>query len=389
MGHLIKKPPIMVSKFNPSLSKRVVKTCLCLLIVVVFISLSSCINGRETQIPDSPKPTTTPTQEQIIFPEFLNPTDQIFSTDESELKIAFEAVSFTHPDNLFSLEISENWQIEVSRYGAKITDPQNQLAITVTLVNTGYPLNEESFKNFIDIQEENASADFTEFVQIENHEIAKEKSILITKLVSLEDNEKKFASNYQQHDNLILKIDFLSDPDIFNANSSTFIEIINSANVNLERARELDLYSFDDADRLSNGYFSILVPPFWRSDKIEDEYSTLYTFLSPDNQAVIQMIVYDDGNHMSNTIAAGFALKLLRDNYAKDIFVLKDEILPDGREKLQWRSETANYHGETAFTSCGSALFMMTVMSDEDFTPIYQELLDDVIASYSVEVACN
>jgi len=389
MGNLIKNSLFKFSKSIASLSKRRVKTCLCLLIVIVFLLLSSCINERVTQTPDIVQPTTTPTQIQNIFPDFLNPTDQIFSTDEPELKIVFEPVIFTHPDNLFSLEISEDWQIEARRYGAKITDPNNDLAITVTIVNTGYTLNEESFKNFSNIQEENASADFTEFVQIENHEINKENSILITKLVELEDDEKKFASNYQQHDSLILQIDFLTDPDIFNANLETFIEIIQSANVNLDHARDLNLYSFDDTNRLSSGKFSILVPPFWRIDKIEDDYSTLHTFISPDSQAVIQMIVYDDGNPMSNTIAAGFALKLLRDNYAKDIFVLKDEILPDGREKLEWRSDIANYQGETAFTSCGSALFMITVMTDEDFAPIYQTLLDDVLASYSVAVACE
>ena len=179
MRHLIKKPLNRFSTFIPPFHKRHIKTCLSLLFVIVFLLLSGCTNDRETQTPDISSPTTTPTPEQIIFPEFLNPTDQNFATEESALIIDFKPKIFTHSDNLFSLNISETWQTEESQYGARITDPQNDLAINVVIVNTGYTLSEESFKNFIDIQEENKSADFSEYMQIENHDLAKENSIPI------------------------------------------------------------------------------------------------------------------------------------------------------------------------------------------------------------------
>lgn len=389
MGHLIKIFQSKGFNSNTSGSERDGKTCLRVLFAIAVLSLVGCINGRVTQNPNTAQPTPTPTQEQIIFPDFLNPTDQFFPPDASELKIVFEPKVFTHPENIFSIDISKNWQVDADQYGAAITDPQNNLVMTVTVVNTGNVLDLESFENFIRIQEEKISTDFSEYILIDNHEIAKETSYLMTKLVSIEGHQKILTTNYQQHKAYILKIEFLADKDFYKANLDTYFEIINSASINPDIAPDLEIYSFDIANRFSNGYFSILVPPFWHNTEVKDEFSILNTFSSPDGQAIIQTLVFDDGNRMSNTIAAGFALKLLRDNYAKNIIIFKDEMMPDGRENLQWRTENDNYHGETAFATCGSALFMMTVMAEEDLDPIYQTLLEDVIASYSVDVVCE
>lgn len=359
------------------------------LLGIFILWLTSCIDGDILADRNQVEPLPTLTPGQIVFPELVNPTNQINSPDETEKGQIYDPVLFTHSENLFTLNVSQDWTDESFTHGALFRNSKNDLVMVTEIINTGYVLDDESFENFIDIQEENGSIYGSDFILIANHKLSKENSFLLTKLVPFENKEKIVFTYYQQYRELILKIDYFTEQDLFNADPDIFLKIINSVSINSDAVKVLKLYFVDENDRISNDYYSLTVPTFWREEIFQDEFTILNTFTSPDNQAAIQMLVYDDGKQMSNNIAADFALKLLRDNYAKDIVILKDEILLDGREKLNWRSEGGNYHGDTTFETCDSALFMITVVSTDDFDHIYQNLLNDILDSYQVIVSCQ
>ena len=106
------------------------------------------------------------------------------------------------------------------------------------------------------------------------------------------------------------------------------------------------------------------------------------TFISPDERAVVQMAIYDDGEPINGSVAGAFVRNLLRNYYAKDIIVTTYKYLPDGREELIWRSPGSNYEGMTYFDTRGTELYIYTVMTETDYKELYFNLLTLVLTSF-------
>lgn len=126
-----------------------------------------------------------------------------------------------------------------------------------------------------------------------------------------------------------------------------------------------------------------MISPYWGMRRVENEYSTVETFTSPDENAIIQTLIYDDGKPMSMKIAGELALALLRNNYTTDVILTKDEVLKDGREKLTWGSLDSNYQGLITFTTHGNAAQILAVLWDQDPEDYYETILNNVLSSYT------
>jgi hypothetical protein len=108
------------------------------------------------------------------------------------------------------------------------------------------------------------------------------------------------------------------------------------------------------------------------------------TFLSPDEHAAIQVVTYDDGAALSQTVSGDFVLSLLQEKYTNDLYVLSDT-LRNGREQLVWIAFYSDYQGVTIFETQNTTLLMVTVMWENDFNEVYQGMLERVIESYSAD----
>ena len=144
-----------------------------------------------------------------------------------------------------------------------------------------------------------------------------------------------------------------------------------------------------------NDYYHIQLPSDWKYEQTvdkEDDYYYIDTFTSPDEHALIENIVYDDGTAFTGSDKSRFALYLLNTFYSDtgkegDIRVSDDSIQKDGSERLIWRSTGGKYSGTSFLETRGSArttFLFFTVEYDNDFKDTYLDLLNDVIASYTV-----
>ncbi len=144
-----------------------------------------------------------------------------------------------------------------------------------------------------------------------------------------------------------------------------------------------------------NDYYQIQVPSDWDYSQTVDEQDDYYyidTFTSPDENALIENIVYDDGTAFTGSDKARFALYLLNTFYSDtgkegDIRVSDDSIQKDGSERLIWRSTGGKYSGISFLETRGDAkttFLFFTVEYSNDYEDTYADLLDDVIASYTI-----
>lgn len=141
-----------------------------------------------------------------------------------------------------------------------------------------------------------------------------------------------------------------------------------------------------------NKYYQIDVPSGWTHSQTTDKQNNYYyidTFDSPDKNALIENIAYDDGKAFNGSDNGRFALYLLNTFYSKtgkegDIRVSDDSIQQDGSERLTWTSKGGNYSGISYFEVRNNTTFLMfTVEWGNDYKDQYFDTLDHVVSSYA------
>ena len=139
-----------------------------------------------------------------------------------------------------------------------------------------------------------------------------------------------------------------------------------------------------------NGHFQIEVPGDWSQSEETGDVYYIDQFKSPDEQAMIENLVYDDGDAFTGGTNGKFALALLHNFYSStgkegDIKVTDDKIMPDGSERLSWSSRGGGYSGMSFFEVRNRTTFLMfTVEWMDESESDYIDILNRAIESYVV-----
>lgn len=354
--------------------------CLCLPLL-----LASCSAGSPPESPVTVQATTPNEAPNTMIPQLQAP-DVFFATStvEPTQPANFETKPYSHPQGLFSLEVPDDWSVTHDQNTVFFEGAGGNLSAYVEVVNTGYPLDTHSMANFIEVREKGMAAEYQNYFEVDRRNIPETEAILVSKQILDQTNREMMVTLYQQDGPAILVLDFLADQDSFEHYQNILDTLIYSAQVSSEAVSRLSVDSFNQAKPYSNGFINILVPPYWKIRQVRGENTVIDTITSPDDQAVIQMIAYDDGMKMSKNIAGDLALTLLRENYTSGITVLADEVLANGREKLNWRATNNNYQGTVTFETRESALYMVTIIWGNDPKGYYQDILQEIVNSYTV-----
>jgi hypothetical protein len=354
-----------------------------LLIILVCFILAGC---RTRPNLSTPTPTHTveaiPSTTAIPFRNLQSTEDLLAPIRPSATPrppIHLKTRNYQHPDNLFTLLVPESWEINQDQNRASISDPQSRAVINIHSVNTGYPLDEESFQRFIDARESNVFSGYDSFFEINRHTSDNGNTTIVNKQFSNDGDAKSVGTLYLQQDQAILILDFWSDQVDFEAYQDVLNEIQESVSMNTDAVSKQQIYSSESEEIAQDNYFSISVPPYWGVRRISGEKTVVDTFSSPDERAFLQTIIYDDGQPLSRMVAGNIVRTMLRERYAKDMVVYADTLLENGREQLAWNSKLGNYQGITWFEARDTTLLALTVMWDNDFTEYYQGALENMV----------
>jgi hypothetical protein len=137
-----------------------------------------------------------------------------------------------------------------------------------------------------------------------------------------------------------------------------------------------------------NNLYSIQVPSDWVYKQVTGDHYYIDQFKSPDEQALVENIRYDDGTPFTGSQNGRFALDLLNRFYSNtgetgDIRVSSDQLMPDGSERLEWTSKSGGYSGASYFEIRNKTTFLMiTIEWMNSAKDQYHATLNAVIESY-------
>jgi hypothetical protein len=146
-----------------------------------------------------------------------------------------------------------------------------------------------------------------------------------------------------------------------------------------------DSWTFTDA----NDRFSIDVPIGWKTliDESMDDHVVRTQFRSPDDNAIIESIIWEPGGEIKLGSAADFLMDILRTSYASDVNDIKitsEIVLEDYKsERITWISHSGGYAGMAYFEVRNKTqVVLLSIVWNRLFDDIYEPVLNSAVSTY-------
>jgi hypothetical protein len=152
------------------------------------------------------------------------------------------------------------------------------------------------------------------------------------------------------------------------------------------KANAISMMAFTNRDK----YYQIQVPDSWKYEQPSGDHYYLDIFKSPDGNAAIENLAYDDGTPIGASSKADFALGLLDQYFVggdrqNAISISDTSMMNDGSERLAWASASGGDSGISFLEVRNqTTLLVFTVEWMNGYKSQYFDLLDRVVASYTV-----
>ncbi len=325
----------------------------------------------EAEPTDRPDPTNVPDPD----PTQATGTGSDFSVS---------ADAYRHPSGAFSINLPVGWEIDERDSSIFLLSPDKVVAIEISFVNAGAPLDEGSLNSFIQAVEENWFATYANYAAADP-EAQGDGSIGVAKTLELEDGTPQTVfSYYWQAGQVVYEQDFWVNTDQYDAYLDGLLEVANSMTTDATAGEAADpygvTYTFTGPDNL----FEFSVPYAWLYVPSEGDNSLVAVFTSPDGLSYIENITYDDGETVSKSEAGAFARFLLQDYYeVDDIVVTDDQTQSDGSERLNWYSPALGVDGTSFFETRGTTFLLLTWVVDspafDQFFPVWENLVSTYV----------
>ena len=355
------------------------------IILIALLAIQGCskaIVGDQATLTPSTTITLSPT------PFVFNPHRTIFPspTEPSPTPIPLPKLiksPYINPGNTFEISPPIDWEIINDMHSSLFSDPMGTSFIKVQGVNTGYLLDNASFQRFVDVNEENHFGTFSDIDKI--YEENDQGGNVIKRIKRISNDGEMFivTSTYHLTDQGIYILEYWLLEENYSAYEAFFSKIMNTLKFNSKALSDQEIYTSNQITH-SNGFLSIDIPASWKIVQTSGENTVVSSYYSPDQKAIIQVVVYDDGKVMTKSMAGSLALILLRDYYTKDVEVISDQLRQDGREELTWISPQGNYQGITIFWAQDTTLYVFTVMVDNDSKDMYNNFFEETLSKSDI-----
>ena len=337
-----------------------------------------------------PKLEVTPTFTPYSgFDQLFTPTPAATQTVPDQ-PIELEQSPYIHPQGHFQFEYPKGWKVEDGDQEATILTPDRSGRILIQVTDTGYTLDANSFKRFVEGREKNqftqpASAEIV-YIPLEESIDEGDGSAVVTKELYRDGEFEVVRSFYLQEGELIYTGDLWTQEDLLESHSRGMEIIWDSITGNSEEAGDLDIYHWIFRKEDPESSYSVDIPVPWLPEQTRSRSSSIETYHSPDQHAVIQLISYNTEIELSDVLVGNFVLQLLRDYYTRDVVITADQIVSNGNEQLAWYSPTGGYRGITQFRRVGlNTLVILTTIADNDYLEIYRDLRERTMDSFVIE----
>lgn len=170
-----------------------------------------------------------------------------------------------------------------------------------------------------------------------------------------------------------------------------FFQIIDEVRTQTGYLKDNLIYIFKKPYTAPGGLFEIYVPMGWGLTRDDQAYpdGVLETIASPDDEAHVDVIVLDGSQRLANLDIGQASIAILKERINPDLRIIGDDVLADGRIRVDWIVDQSGESGYSFFWLDGSWLYLVTYWHTGEHAGLYQRLLFEIGDSFNLLKAEN
>jgi len=346
------------------------KTATLISLIIIQILLFGCLDGpRVILAPDYEveEYVQATVSNYTPAPSDLRPTPTLppFSIANDSYTLSSQAMSFLPPTI---------WKIDKENVNyVKFKSRDQRAWFEAGYESTGYDLEPEAFKNYTD----NALASL--YGRSEDFEIVEDMEIGVRRVIT-----SRFMNNgltwyafdaYIQRNFVIYFFSFHTLESEWDYYQHGFMEIYESLETKTGYVDNDQLYEFTSIYIDPGNVFRVRKPIGWGVSGVEeiDDKTQIESIQSPDGLASMRTIIYSSESELTPDNIGQTAIGLLREIIAEDMVFTGDQVLPDGRIRLNWVSAATNTSGFSFFWLNEFDLYLLSFIHDIEKEGICQQ----------------
>jgi hypothetical protein len=304
---------------------------------------------------------------------------------------SLSTTQFVLPSKAFAVYPPEGWEnlAPDSKIQVRYLSPDGSVFISTQFTNTGYELDDTSFENYI-----NGNQDNLYYMEDNYSETGRDlhlKDGYGTVYITYDYNNipQTVERLYQREGNVIFETEFQADADQWAMNADFFNLYLDGVRYNAGNVSDYETYMFVHKHLGPNDLFSFkyLTPWGYTATDTNDKNYTFEYYAAPDGNAYIDVRYYNDHQTQFSQADAGqWAIDKLESYYAKgtkDLKIDSDQINENGYEQLNWHTLQENWVGITVFKAQGTEIMQLSVEWQKSFADVYQSSLEYVISTFT------
>ena len=296
------------------------------------------------------------------------------------------AQQYSPPSNAFSLNLPEGWNCsETGQYRVDCYNADNTALMSVRAIGTGYELLQEHFLSMVMAELVTTYGEVKAYTEVSKTEL---EGTLINEATWREGEVYwQGLDRYVREGPAVYCLRFAAVQQNFEGYRTLFEEVVQKAALNSSVMSNALMYAPRREYEFRDMYLNIQVPTSWTRfvDIASLERTTVEGFLSPDQRASVQVVIFAKGSVINQDTKSAKTLEIMHDLYGWDMRVDVDKAYQDGREYLEWYSKMKGISGRTYFDTVGTSLYIFSVIWDDDAKYLYDDILQEVLDSFALE----
>lgn len=344
---------------------------------LTVLLLSACESGPRVRMAPGFEQTRAPIDSQANVLGTPEPTP-IPPTPTVEA-LVLDNTAYTDPSRTLSFYPPLGWDLTTETEGyVKFTRPDGTAWFEGAVESTGYSLEPQNYLVYVDNLLDSLYGNTKEYQLLERKEL--EDRIIVSSSFMKGEQQWYAMDFFLQRERAVYALSFQAYVSVWDAYKDRFSQIINRVSTQTGYLKDDLLYIFRKPHNAAGDGFQIFVPLGWGLTIDQETYSDgmVEVISSPDAEANIEIITLDASQRLANTDIGQASIAILKDRISRNLKIVGEDVLPDGRIRIDWRVENTGEAGSTFFWVNGQVMYILTYRYTDDHAGLYQGLLANI-----------
>jgi hypothetical protein len=344
---------------------------------ISILLLTACESGPRVQMAPGFEQTTAPIDSQANV--LGTPVPTLVPPTPTVPPLVLDNTLYTDPSRTLSFYPPLGWDLITETEGyVKFTRSDGTAWFEGAVESTGYTIKTQDYLVYVDSLLDSLYGNTKDYQLIERKEL--EDRIIVSSSFMKGEQQWYAMDFFLQRDRAVYALSFQAHESVWNEYKDRFSQIINRVQTQTGYLKDDLLYIFRKSHKAPGGGFQIFIPLGWSLTLDQETYpdGVIEVISSPDGEANIEITALDAARRLANTDIGQVSIAILKERISRNLKIVGEDVLLDGRIRIDWRVDNTGEAGSTFFWVNGKLMYILTYRYTNDHAGLYRSLLFNI-----------